>query len=103
MIPCRLETEPMGELKVAGGGQTDQALDLYYSRPPATALVKNRRGVEMAPKTWANWAWEGKGPQWKRLGRSRVAQARAILTAIDAMLTNDIPPQGGLTPRHARD
>jgi hypothetical protein len=83
----------MGELKVVGGGQSDQALDLYYNRPQATALVRDRRGVEIAPKTWANWAWEGKGPRWKRFGRSRVAQGRAILAAIDSMLTDNTPPQ----------
>jgi hypothetical protein len=82
----------MGNLTVITG-QADQELDRYFNRAGATDLVKRHRGVEIAPKTWANWSWSRRGPRWKRFGRNSVAQGRDILAAVDAMLADNTPPQ----------
>ena len=77
----------MPDLKViSGAGNGDPELDLYFTRPAALDLIKRRRGVDLAEKTLANWAWSGKGPRWRRCGRRRVARGHDILASIDAIL-----------------
>lgn len=91
----------MGNLNIIAG-QADQELDRYFNRAGATDLVKRHRGVEIAPKAWANWCWSGRGPRWTGFGRRSAAKGSDILAAVDAMLTKDAPPQV-LNPRHTRD
>jgi hypothetical protein len=86
----------MGNLKIVGSDAeptADPELQLYFDRAAAAELVKRRRGIDVAPKTLTNWAWEGKGPRWTRFGRRSVAKGSDILVAIDAMLTDSTPPQ----------
>jgi hypothetical protein len=85
----------MGNLKIVGSAEpsSDPELQLYFDRAAAAELVKRRRGIDVAPKTLTNWAWEGKGPRWTRFGRRSVAKGGDILAAIDAMLTDSTPPQ----------
>jgi hypothetical protein len=86
----------MGNLKIVGSGaepSSDPELQLYFDRAAAAELVKRRRGIDVAPKTLTNWAWEGKGPRWTRFGRRSVAKGSDILAAVDAMLTDSPPPQ----------
>jgi hypothetical protein len=86
----------MGNLKIVSGDASaaaDPELNLYFDRSAAADLVKRRRGIDVAPKTLTNWAWEGKGPRWTRFGRRSVAKGDDILAAIDAMLTDSTPPQ----------
>jgi hypothetical protein len=75
------------------GGGNDERLERYFTRQEAVHLIREQRGVNIAPKTLTNWAWEGRGPRWTRFGRRSVAKGSEILAAIDAMLTNDTPPQ----------
>lgn len=87
----------MGNLKIVGSDGAeptgDAELQLYFDRAAAAELVKRRRGIDVAPKTLTNWAWEGRGPRWTRFGRRSVAKGSDILAAIDAMLTNNSPHQ----------
>ena len=80
----------MGNLTIVSNntGGDDLELSLYFSRADAVALIKRRRGIEIAEKTLANWSWSGKGPRWVRLGRRSVALGRDIIATIDSILTD---------------
>lgn len=75
----------------AGKSADRDRLQLFYTRPAARVLIREERGVEISEKTLANWAWSGKGPQWRRMGRRRVAQGHEILEFVDSILTPTKP------------